>query len=415
MEKEPLDLSDPALQRWIGTITKDGTLRIYRSAFKKYEKFTGLTASELVKEASEDVKRDPQDKKDIVLQRLLGFYNWLLNECPKISVKKADAKKTLRIGLSPKMSNTYVQAMRSFYGTFGVYVKLKGRSRIPTPKVINPRIRLSNMDVKKLVDHARTPRDRAIILTLFQSGMDVSTLCDLKYGDIDEGLAKDEHPLTLRIYRGKSGTEYFSFIGKDAVESIKAYLNDLKSKGIILQSSNPLFMKESNKALMKEGISTHNVQNMMRDLAMRSGFVDEKLNGRDQNPLGPHALRESFSSIMLNKGVPDSIIDLWLGHTIGQLAQAYKTIQYDEIKKMYAEREPFISVQLGEDVGVLRKEITENHTVVSSLAEQNAIYKNRIEVLESRLAEVEKQIGEISKVKELVDDLIKQKRLEIPN
>jgi hypothetical protein len=118
---------------------------------------------------------------------------------------------------------------------------------------------------------------------------------------------------------------------------------------------------------------------------------------------------------MLNKGVPDSIIDLWLGHTIGQLAQAYKTIQYDEIKKMYAEREPFISVQLGEDVGVLRKEITENHTVVSSLAEQNAIYKNRIEVLESRLAEVEKQIGEISKVKELVDDLIKQKRLEIPN
>jgi len=46
---------------------------------------------------------------------------------------------------------------------------------------------VTNMDVKKLVDHSRAPRDRAIILTMFQGGMDVSTLCSLKYGDVAEG------------------------------------------------------------------------------------------------------------------------------------------------------------------------------------------------------------------------------------
>jgi integrase/recombinase XerD len=405
MSKENVDLSDPSLQRWIGTITKKNTLHMYKIAFEKYEKFTGLNATQLIQEALEDMRRDPQDKKDIVLQRLLGFYNWLLKECPK---GKPDPKNPPRFGLSPKMANTCVQAVRSFYSTYDVYVKLKGRSKLPNPHVENPKMILSNMEVKRLVDNTRTIRDRAIILTLFQSGLDVSTLCSLKYGDISEGLAKDEHPLILRLYREKASTEFYTFIGKDSVESIKAYLNDLKSKGIILEANSPLFMKESNKALMREGISPFHVQNMMRDVAIRSGFVDEKLNGRDQNPLSPHALRESFSSIMLNKGMPDSVIDFMLGHMIGQMSQAYKTVSLGEIKKMYAEREPFISVGSGEDVSVLRKEMSDNHTILNSLIEQNASYKNRIETLE-------KAIGELPKIKELVDDLIKKKRLEMPN
>lgn len=85
--------------------------------------------------------------------------------------------------------------------------------------------------VKALVDHARTPRDRAIILTLFQSGMDVSTLCSLKYGDVAEGLSKEEHPLKLKPHRPKTGVEYYTFLGKDAVAALKAYISDMKAEG----------------------------------------------------------------------------------------------------------------------------------------------------------------------------------------
>lgn len=126
--------------------------------------------------------------------------------------------------------------------------------------------------VKVLVDHARTPRDRAIILTLFQGGMDVSTLCTLRFGDIAEGLAKDEHPLKPELYRPKTGVEFYTFLGKDSVEALKAYLADINTRGKKFQHETSLFLKERG----KEGLTTNLVQNMMRDVAIRAGFVDKK-------------------------------------------------------------------------------------------------------------------------------------------
>ncbi len=41
------------------------------------------------------------------------------------------------------------------------------------------------------------------------------------------------------------------------------------------------------------------VQAVLRDVAIKSGFVDDDFNGKDFNPLGPPALRESFGSIMI--------------------------------------------------------------------------------------------------------------------
>jgi site-specific recombinase XerD len=117
--------------------------------------------------------------------------------------------------------------------------------------------------VKILVDHARTPRDRAIILTLFQGGMDVSTLCSLKYGDVSEALKNNDYLLKLELFRRKTGTEYYTFLGKDAVESIKVYLSDMKSRGRRFRHDTPLFVKERGKA----GLTTNLVQNMMRIVA----------------------------------------------------------------------------------------------------------------------------------------------------
>jgi len=44
-----------------------------------------MTASDLIDKALEDVRRDPRNRKDIVLTRLVQFYNWLKTEYPKKS------------------------------------------------------------------------------------------------------------------------------------------------------------------------------------------------------------------------------------------------------------------------------------------------------------------------------------------
>ncbi len=208
------------MKRWLGEITRESTKTTYKSAWRTYAAYTGLSATQLLDEAVEDMKRDPRERQGVVLHRLVAFYNWLTTQYPVYDRGNTEHK-VIRQGVRPKTANMFVQAARSFYGTFDINVKMKGKSRLPRPRVFNKRLQLSVIDIKSLCDHTRNPRDRAIILTLFQGGMDVSTLCSMKFEDIREGLQKNEHPLQLNLFREKSGTDYYTFLGKDAINAIK--------------------------------------------------------------------------------------------------------------------------------------------------------------------------------------------------
>jgi len=409
---QKIDWNSPILSRWLGTITRDGTKHVYKAAYKRYVEYTGMTAEQLIDEALEDQRKDPREKRDIVKQRLIGFYNWLVNEAPR---RLQGRDKVVGKGLSSKISHTYVNAIRSLYGTFEVYVKLKGRSGLPKPRVKNKRRILSNADVKKLLDHCRSPRDRAIILIMFQSGMDVSTLCDLTYRHVARGLAENEHPLKLELYRQKSGTEYYTFLGRDACEAIKAYLNDLKARGIQLGYNDPLFLKEGPKAFKKEPLTPWHVQRLMRDLAVKAGFVDENMNGKAINPLSPHALRESFSSIMTNKGVPDTIVDFWLGHEIGEMAEAYKRGQQEELKRLYLEREEYLSVTSPSERNLEQKIEAEVEKRTRWLVNENIQLKQNLQQLQRRIDRFEAFVKKFmtataEELEDIAEEVFKRKR-----
>ena len=51
-----------------------------------------MTASALIDEAIEDLKRDPREKRDVVLQKLIGFYNWCKTEYPRKTRGRAPHK-----------------------------------------------------------------------------------------------------------------------------------------------------------------------------------------------------------------------------------------------------------------------------------------------------------------------------------
>jgi len=389
---------DPALKRWLDPMVRKSTKYGYKTAFKAYAYFTGMTASALIDEALADLRKDPRERKDVVLTKLVKFYHWLKTEYPKSSRGKGEHQ-VIAKGVSDKMAHFFVNAVRSFYATFDVTVRMRGRHRLPRPRVENKRMKVGAEQVKLLVDHARTPRDRAIILTMFQSGMDVSTLCSLKYGDVAEGLDNNELPLKLDLYRPKTGTEYYTFLGKDAVEALKAYVSDRKARRVQFKPDTPLFMKERG----KQPLETNLVQNMMKEVARKSGLVDKENNGRQFNPLSPHALRESFGSIMINSGVPDTIVDFWLGHEIGEMAKAYKGVQYESLKKMYDEREKLLSISPKENIeelkaklkGEIEQQNSQLQSMVSSLVSENLDLKQRISRTEQKLAELEKAFNEI--------------------
>ncbi|MFH0897352.1 MAG: tyrosine-type recombinase/integrase, partial [Candidatus Bathyarchaeota archaeon] len=161
----------------------------------------------------------------------------------------------------------------------------------------------------------------------------------------------------MEVQRPKTGVEFYTFIAQDGITALKAYLNDARDRGVKFSYSSPLFVTEKG----KEPIEPQNLETMVKEVAIKSGLMDYNMNGRSFNPLGIHALRESFGSIMINtgvpdtivdfwfnrecaevgaeSGVPDTIVDFWLGHSIGEMVKAYKSTQFESLKKMYLKRE----------------------------------------------------------------------------
>lgn len=394
---DTVNWEDPVLKRWFDTIVKQGTKYCYRTAFRAYAQYTGLSPSRLIDEALEDSKKDPRQRQDVLLTRVLGFYNWLKTEYPKKS-RGQGVHKILGKGVSDTQALAFASAIRSFYSTYDLQVRMKGRRRLPKPKIENKRMIVGAEQVKVLVDHARTPRDRAIILVNFQGGLDVSTICSLKYRDVAEGLAKNQYPLKLELQRPKTGVDFYTFLGKDAIEALKAYLSDMKARRVSFAHNTPLFLQDRG----KQGLKTGNVQSMMREVAARAGFVDDKNNGNEFNPLGPHALRESFGSIMVNSGVPDTIVDFWLGHEIGEMAEAYKGVQFDSLRQMYLAREKLVSISAPKvDVEEMKEKLKSEmeqqsrqlQIMVNSLVTENMDLKNRIQAVERKLSEIEKNVS----------------------
>jgi hypothetical protein len=187
----------------------------------------------------------------------------------------------------------------------------------------------------------------------------------------------------------------------------------LKQRGVTFTHSTPLFLQDKSKTEMLP----ENIQEMLRFVAQRAGLIDDHNNGHEFNPLGPHSLRESFGSIMTNSGVPDSIVDFWLGHEIGEMAEAYKSVQFDSLKEMYANREKLLSITAPKvDTEELRKklrmELNEQNTQLQNnfnklytehlelrnsftkLNMDNTDLKKRIQKTEEDLATVKKLIQE---------------------
>lgn len=131
-------------------------------------------------------------------------------------------------------------------------------------------------------------RDRAILETLYATGIRVSELCALNLHDVGEK--------TLRVV-GKGGKERVVPIGEEAIEAIDLYLarhrND-RGKNV------PLFVTKKGKRIHRT-----DVWNRVKLYAKRAGI---------QKEISPHTLRHSFATHLLEHGADLRVIQDMLGH-----------------------------------------------------------------------------------------------------
>ncbi|MGA2523844.1 MAG: site-specific integrase [Candidatus Bathyarchaeia archaeon] len=367
------------VQNWLKGKSK-GTKCVYTSAIKAFTEYTKMTPVQLIDEAEEDFKKSGREK-GAPQRKIIGFFEHLRTEYTPTRNGFSNSKFNGKKGVSVNLACTYSHAIQSFYSANNFPIKVKIQKAVS--KKENQKLALRIPDVKRLLDSTTNFRDRAIILTLFQTGMSIQNLCTLRYGDVLEGLEKNEEPLHLDLLREKTWQQYTTFMGKDSIDALKAYLDWRRRNGEVLKLDTPLFTKQFTKSNSKsmniKAINPIIIEENFQALAVKSGLVSkEKLEAADINPARPHCLRSSFVSILKLAGASNVAVEFLCGHAVSALDSAYSQFSLEELRNLYKKFEKHLSL-----TGMVDTEKIEALEIKSQTLEQQS--KNSQGVIEALL------------------------------
>jgi len=160
-------------------------------------------------------------------------------------------------------------------------------------------------------------RDRAIIETLYSTGIRVSELVGLDWRDIDEEIGM----LTVRA--GKGNKDRVTPIGEPALDALFAWR---RAMPIAWEAQGPVIVN-----LRGARLTTRSVENIVRDRITRAEVPIA---------LTPHGLRHCFATHMLGNGADLRSIQEMLGHASLATTQRYTHVSVNHLKEVYRRAHP---------------------------------------------------------------------------
>lgn len=175
-------------------------------------------------------------------------------------------------------------------------------------------------EVTTLVEAPKAPeelpaRDRAILETLYSSGLRVSELTGLNVGGVDL------HGGTVRVF-GKGGKERLVPLGSKAIQSLKEYLQMRGDPGMAL----PLFVNSRGGRLTRRSVARVVERYMIHLETMKKA--------------SPHTLRHTFATHLLEGGADLRAIQEMLGHSSLSTTQKYTHVSIDKLLEVYDKAHP---------------------------------------------------------------------------
>jgi site-specific recombinase XerD len=165
--------------------------------------------------------------------------------------------------------------------------------------------------------HIRVLRDRAILNTLFSSGVRVSELCSLNREQID--WQKGE--ITVR---GKGDKFRVVFLSDAAKSNIQEYL----TKRVDIDPSLFIRIPRDNKFERYQNLrlTPRSIQRTIRYYASKAGIVKK---------VTPHAMRHSFATDLLRAGADIRSVQAMLGHSSITTTQIYTHVTDKELRQVH--------------------------------------------------------------------------------
>ena len=280
------------------------TCRAYRNDL---EQFLGYLRDPTNGLLGRGEKMDVRDVDDIVIRSYLGF------------LYKKNQKSTIARKLS---------ALRSF---FRFLVKRGVISTNPAESVLTPKRGrpvpnyLPVDDMFRLLDGVKGEsvlafRNRAILETLYSTGVRVAELAGMDVGDVDFDAG------FVRVI-GKGNKERLAPVGKKALARIRAYIDKRDdSTGSGLTGEAPLFLNNRGGRL-----STRSIARFLEKVVRELGLL---------RPVSPHGLRHTFATHMLDAGADLRVVQSLLGHASLTTTQRYTHVSIDRLMEVYDKAHP---------------------------------------------------------------------------
>ena len=222
----------------------------------------------------------------------------------------------------------YVSTLRRFYRY------LLTRNRItsdPTLKVALPAkpTRLPKIVSEKQVESLLTAppretllgqRDRAMLETLYATGLRVSELVGLKLHEVNFDMG------VVRVF-GKGSKERLVPLGEAAIDEVRNYLNVARNELLNGRQSDDLFITARGAAMTRQAF-----WQLIKRYAVTAGI--------DAKRLSPHVLRHAFATHLLNHGADLRVVQMLLGHSDISTTQIYTHVARERLKTLHAQHHP---------------------------------------------------------------------------
>jgi len=261
------------------------------------------------------------------IKSLINFIN---EKKLKITPKECnnDIIKEFLYNTSPNVKSSSqsrrISGLKSFFNflMFEKKIKISPIENIESPKIGRtlPET-LSIKEIEMLIEsidltHPQGPRNRAIIETLYGSGLRVSELINLKISDLyfDEDLI---------LINGKGNKQRLVPMGNMSKKLIKIYISDhRKTKDIKYRDT--LFLNRNGR-----DISRVMIFNIVNELAKKNNI---------KKKISPHTFRHSFATHILENGADLKTIQQMMGHENITTTEIYMHL---DSKHLLAELEKF--------------------------------------------------------------------------
>lgn len=258
------------------------------------------------------------------LEDLQAFFNYYNDKKDTADLLETDLyeflKFELSLGKSVSTALRRLSSTRSFY----LFLKKEGHYTGNIPEIETPKKPkhlpncLSEEEIDRLLEapDMESPsgiRDRAMLETMYASGLRVSELLNLKRGQVN--LSKG----IITVF-GKGAKERKVPIADYAIDFIKKYINEVRNKSEH-KGSEFLFLNRSG-----EPLSRIYFFKQVRKYAELAGI---------DMVISPHTLRHSFATHLLNHGAQLRMVQGMLGHTNIATTQIYTHVSSEKLKSDY--------------------------------------------------------------------------------